>query len=113
MTTATIGSLMAAAIALTATISALAKWFNWPVIRAKWNGQLAMPDELRVWAGVFEFASGIALLFPITMHIGAIGLSIYLGGAIALHARIRITTVCVYAVALIALTWISVHCREI
>ena len=82
------------------------------MIQQRWVGQLGMPDGLRVWAAGFELVSALAFLVTNSMVAGAVGLTAYLGGAIALHARVSIRSVCLYAVVLIALIWVSVHLRQ-
>lgn len=102
-------ALLVFAIALA---SSLAKATNRPMIQRRWSGQLGMPDGLRVWAAGFELASAVAFLFSYTMVAGAVGLTAYLGGALALHARVNIKSVCVYALVLIAVVWLSVQLRR-
>lgn len=106
------GWFIAALVFVIALASSLAKVTNRPMIQQRWTGQLGMPDELRVWAAGFELASAAAFLFTNTMVAGAVGLTAYLGGAIALHARVNIKSVCLYAVVLIAVVWLSVHLRQ-
>lgn len=109
---ASLGWSIAALVFLIALASSLAKATNRSVIQRRWSGQLEMPDGLRVWAAGFEFASAVAFLFTETMVVGAVGLTAYLGGALALHARVNIKSVCIYAVMLIAVVWLSVQLRR-
>ncbi|MFG0288795.1 MAG: DoxX family protein [Rhodopirellula sp. JB044] len=98
-------------VALMAIGSAAMKLWNPPAMNAKWNQQLGMPDSLRVWAAGVEIAAAVLFLFPRTAMVGAILLTAYLGGAIALHARVKAFPFVVYASVIIGLIWAVLSVR--
>ncbi|MBB3210455.1 hypothetical protein FHS27_006302 [Rhodopirellula rubra] len=98
-------------IAMMAIASAVVKLLNLPAMNAKWNQQLGMPDSLRNGAAALEISASVLFVLPATAMIGAVMLTAYLGGAIALHLRIRAFPFAAYASVMIGLIWGAVSLR--
>ncbi|MCM2369037.1 DoxX family protein [Aporhodopirellula aestuarii] len=105
------GWAVTAMVAAMAIGSAAVKLLNLPGMNAKWNRQLQMPDSMRVWAAVLEITAALCFLLPSTAQVGGVLLTAYLGGAIALHLRVRAFEFAVYASVMIALIWGAISLR--
>ncbi len=75
------------------------------------NEKMGWPDDVGPTLGVVVIVSGILYLFPKTTVLGAILLTGYLGGAVAVHTRVH-DPMWVVPVVFGVLVWLGVFLRE-